>query len=74
MASLQLEKSLCDVTLQATDGHQFDAHRLVLSASSPYFKAMFTGHMEESQQRLVIIRLVNPPFLAQVVMLSVCAM
>ena len=58
MASLRLAKSLCDVTVQA-GGHQFDAHRVVLSASSAYFRAMFTGSMEESQQRLVVIRRVK---------------
>lgn len=57
MASLRLAKSLCDVTVQAS-GHQFDAHRVVLSASSAYFRAMFTGCMEESLQRVVVIRLV----------------
>ena len=57
MASLRLAKSLCDVTVQA-GGHQFDAHRVVLSASSAYFRAMFTGCMEESLQRVVVIRLV----------------
>lgn len=55
MASLRLAKSLCDVTVQ-TENHQFEAHRVVLAASSAYFRAMFTGNMEESRQRVVIIR------------------
>ena len=59
IASLRLAKSLCDVTVQAS-GHQFDAHRVVLSASSAYFRAMFTGCMEESQRKVVVIRRVFP--------------
>ena len=57
MASLRLTKSLCDVTLQNEQGgRQFEAHRVVLAASSPYFRAMFTGSMEESRQHVVTIR------------------
>lgn len=54
MESLRLARSLCDVTLQA-ENKQFDAHRVVLAASSAYFRAMFAGHMEESRQRVVVI-------------------
>ena len=60
MTSLRLARSLCDVTLQADDNQQFEAHRVVLAASSPYFRAMFAGDMEESRQRLVAIRQVMP--------------
>ena len=60
MASLKLANSLCDVTVQA-ESHQFEAHRVVLAASSAYFRAMFTGNMEESRQRVVVIRQVCSP-------------
>jgi hypothetical protein len=66
MASLRLAKSLSDVTLQA-DGHQFEAHRVVLSASSAFFRAMFTGSMDESRQRVVIIRDMPGPVLGQLI-------
>ena len=55
MASLRLAMSLCDVTLQA-DSQQFEAHRVVLAASSAYFRAMFAGNLEESRQRIVVLR------------------
>lgn len=55
MASLRLARSLCDVTLKA-DNQQFEAHRVVLAASSAYFRAMFAGEMEESRQRVVTIK------------------
>jgi hypothetical protein len=58
MESLRLARSLCDVTLQA-ENKQFEAHRVVLAASSAYFRAMFAGHMEESRQRVVVIKQVD---------------
>lgn len=42
------EKELVDVTL-AGDGYFFNAHRLVLSALSPYFRQIFT-QMSANQQ------------------------
>lgn len=42
------QKELVDVTLFA-DGHLFNAHRLMLSALSPYFRQMFT-QMPTNQQ------------------------
>lgn len=41
---------LCDVTLIVSD-RQFSAHRVVLAATIPYFQAMFTHDMVESNQR-----------------------
>lgn len=42
------QKELVDVTLVA-DGYLFNAHRLVLSAISPYFRQIFT-QMPANQQ------------------------
>ncbi|KAI5704376.1 hypothetical protein M8J76_013621 [Diaphorina citri] len=39
----------CDVTL-CVDGTKFPAHRVVLAASSPYFKAMFHSRCLEAKQ------------------------
>lgn len=44
------QKQLVDVTL-AADGHLFPAHRLVLSALSPYFHGMF-AEMPVQQQAI----------------------
>ena len=38
---LRKEGILCDVTLRI-EGQDFKAHRCVLSAASPYFRALFT--------------------------------
>lgn len=37
-------------------GRKIFAHRVILSACSPYFRAMFTGELEESRQTEVTIR------------------
>ncbi|XP_062843640.1 kelch-like protein 40a [Trichomycterus rosablanca] len=39
---------------------EFPCHRLVLAASSPYFKAMFLSDMEESKKREVVLKDVEP--------------
>ena len=47
---------LSDVTITADDGMEFTAHRLVLAASSAYFRAMFTSDMMESRADSVRIQ------------------
>ncbi len=49
MNNLRKNKDLCDVSL-LVGAKRINAHRLVLAASSPYFKAMFTGEMAEAKQ------------------------
>ena len=39
---LREQRQLCDVTIRVGD-HDFVAHRVVLAATSPYFRGMFTG-------------------------------
>lgn len=46
---------LCDVILCA-GGEELKAHRLVLAASCPYFDAMFTSELLESQQEKILLQ------------------
>ncbi|KAH8356643.1 hypothetical protein KR084_010975 [Drosophila pseudotakahashii] len=49
-------QQLCDVVLIAgIDGKRVPAHRLVLSASSAYFSAMFTGSLRETKEQEVTL-------------------
>lgn len=43
----------CDVQLKLSDCHVIKAHRNILSASSPYFYAMFTGGLKEASSDFV---------------------
>ena len=54
---LRDEKSFCDVTL-ACDGQSCKAHKMILSACSPYFKAL----LEENPAKHPIIILKDVPF------------
>ena len=56
MNILRKTSALCDVILQV-DSKRIPAHRVVLAASSPYFKAMFTGELNESKQLEVSLEL-----------------
>lgn len=49
---LRKERKLCDITLKVGE-KEFFAHRVILSACSDYFCAMFTGNMEESHKSVV---------------------
>ncbi|KAL1457879.1 hypothetical protein WDU94_008061 [Cyamophila willieti] len=51
----RLRNEFCDVIL-CVDGTKFPAHRVVLAASSPYFKAMFHSRLLEAKQNHVQIK------------------
>ena len=65
--------SLCDVSIAAESedsasvGRRIFAHRAVLAASSPYFKAMFTADMLESRSSVVKIHGVEADTLAALI-------
>ncbi|XP_052743495.1 ring canal kelch homolog [Bicyclus anynana] len=65
LARLRRDELLCDVRLQAEGAAPLPAHRAVLAAGSPYFRAMFT-QFDERTQPLVLIRGVEPAALAAV--------
>jgi len=54
MNELRLTGQLCDATVKVEDG-SFPVHRAILSACSPYFRALFTNGMTESAQSEVFI-------------------
>lgn len=57
---------LCDVTIKVGESH-IAAHRNVLAAASPYFRAMFTSNFSESHMETIPIFGVDPSSLKAVV-------
>ncbi|XP_066285894.1 kelch-like protein 18 [Branchiostoma lanceolatum] len=55
VGDLQEAGVLQDVVLEVED-RRFPCHRLVLSAASPYFRAMFTSDLAESRQKTVVLQ------------------
>ena len=53
--SLRLSSYLCDVVIISADGQRFPAHRIILAASSRFFRTMFEGRFLESHQTDVAI-------------------
>lgn len=51
---LWFERVGCDIVLEAQE-REFTAHRVLLAASSDYFRGMFTSGMRESQQRSITV-------------------
>uniref|UniRef100_A0A915Q811 BTB domain-containing protein n=1 Tax=Setaria digitata TaxID=48799 RepID=A0A915Q811_9BILA len=60
---------LCDVVL-VVDSVRFSAHRIVLAATIPYFRAMFTADMAESQQEEIHLKDFEPDTLEQLISFS----
>ncbi|XP_069111573.1 kelch-like protein 41 isoform X2 [Argopecten irradians] len=56
---------LCDVTLVVGKQH-FPCNRNVLAATSPYFRAMFTSQVKESEQQTVTLYDVIPEVIADI--------
>ncbi|KAL7842834.1 hypothetical protein SRHO_G00245230 [Serrasalmus rhombeus] len=54
-----------DCVLKISD-QEFPCHRLVLAASSPYFKAMFLSDLEESKKREVVLKDVDPGIMGMI--------
>jgi speckle-type POZ protein len=55
IAGLSLSNSLTDVSLVGSNGEALSAHKLILCARSPVFKAMFSNGMKESLSEVVTI-------------------
>ncbi|XP_077978828.1 kelch-like protein 10 [Glandiceps talaboti] len=63
---LRQNRQLCDVVIEV-DHHEFPAHRNILSACSPYFRALFTNGMNESLTPTVKIPGVAPRIMDQII-------
>ena len=53
--SLLVDRLFCDVVFRLDDGVRFPAHKTVLSAASPYFKAMFSHGLAETDNGKKVI-------------------
>ena len=54
----------CDVVLMVKDGKQFNAHRRVLSESSPFFKKLMNSDMKETQEGVVRLEMFTESVIA----------
>lgn len=59
-------RELCDVVL-CVEERRIPAHRVILAACSPYFRAMFSGKMVESFKKEIVLCDLNGKALGQIV-------
>lgn len=64
--SMRVRHELCDVVLVA-DGQAIPAHRVVLAASSPYFRVMFLSEFIEAKEEKINLKNISPIALELVV-------
>ncbi|XP_073438382.1 kelch-like protein 10 [Dendrobates tinctorius] len=56
---LRMEGKLCDVVIKV-DGVEFNAHKNILCGCSPYFRALFTNHWKNSEEKVYDISGISP--------------
>nr|XP_036220899.1 kelch-like ECH-associated protein 1B isoform X4 [Bactrocera oleae]XP_036220900.1 kelch-like ECH-associated protein 1B isoform X4 [Bactrocera oleae]XP_036220901.1 kelch-like ECH-associated protein 1B isoform X4 [Bactrocera oleae] len=66
MFMMRSHNMLTDVVLEVKQ-ELFPAHKVVLSAASPYFKAMFTGGLKESEMSRVQLQGVCPTAMGRII-------
>ncbi|CAA9999827.1 unnamed protein product [Nesidiocoris tenuis] len=64
MSMMRTHRMLTDVKL-IVNSETFEAHKLMLAAASPYFKAMFTGGLKESQCSEVTLHGICPSIMGR---------
>lgn len=68
LREMQQQDCLCDVTLETHCQQQkIAAHRVVLAAASPYFKAMFVNEVLETRQKKVCFKDIDQDILEAVI-------
>lgn len=63
---LRLEKTFTDVCIQV-DQQEFPVHKCVLTSFSPYFRAMFTAGLSETDKKVVQLQGVEPEMIRNLV-------
>lgn len=53
---LRQQNLLCDAIIRLEDGSAFSIHRALMSACSPYFRALFTTSLHENERTDILIR------------------
>lgn len=66
MDMMRAHQMLTDVVLEVGK-ELFYAHKVVLAAASPYFKAMFTGGLKECDMDRIKLQGVSPTALARLI-------
>lgn len=65
LCDLLENEKFVDCVLKIQD-REFPCHRLVLAASSPFFKAMFLSDLEESKKKEIVLKDVEPGVMAMI--------
>lgn len=65
LCDLLENEKFVDCILKIKD-KEFPCHRLVLAASSPFFKAMFLSELEESKKREIVLKDVEPSVMGMI--------
>lgn len=65
LCDLLENEKFVDCVLKIQD-KEFPCHRLVLAASSPFFKAMFLSELEESKKREIVLKDVEPSVMGMI--------
>lgn len=55
LGALRQSQLLSDITLVSNDGRRFNVHRLILALFIPYFKMLFTGGYQDSEEREMVM-------------------